>query len=95
MTAVAVRTGSGRAALIFVDNAARDVYGERYLEAPEELLDLRLNAEAEHVLAALREEHAGLARAAAARGLPAPPREETASRLRARVATWVAAARLP
>jgi spermidine synthase len=94
ITAVSVRTGTGRAALIFVDNAAREVYGERYLEAPEELLDLLVRTEANQVLGALREEHAALAREAEGRGLPTPRREEVASRLRARVATW-AAAKLP
>ena len=92
ITAVSVRTGAGRAALIFVDNVARDVYGERYLEAPEELLDLRLKTEADQVLATLREEHARLSRERAG---GTPSREETSARLRARVATWVAEARLP
>jgi len=78
-----------------VDNAARDVYGERYLDAPEELLDLRLRTEADAVMGALKEEHARLSRDAAALGLPAPPLEETSARLRARVATWVAEARVP
>jgi hypothetical protein len=90
ITAVSVQTGRGRAALIFVDNTARDVYGERYLEAPQELLDLRLQGETARVLGALREEHGLLSREAAARGLPAPSRDETSARLRARVATWVA-----
>ena len=91
ITAVSVRTGAGRAALVFVDNARREVYGERYLEAPEELLDLRVRTEADKVFGALREEHAALARAAEGHGLPIPRREEVASRLRARVATWAAA----
>ncbi|HEX5041640.1 MAG TPA: fused MFS/spermidine synthase [Candidatus Polarisedimenticolaceae bacterium] len=92
ITAVAVRTGTGRAALIFVDNAARDVYGERYLEAPEDSLDGRVKEEADRVLGTLREEHALLVAEA---GGTVPTREATAARLRARVATWVAAASLP
>jgi hypothetical protein len=95
ITAVSLGTGTGRAALIFVDNAARDVYGERYFEAPESELEAHVRAEAGEVLDALRQEHAALVREAARRGLPAPSREEVASSLRRRVAAWVAAGELP
>jgi spermidine synthase len=53
ITAVTMRTGQGRAALLFVDNVAQVIYGETYLAADEADLDARVSATATAVLAAL------------------------------------------
>ncbi|MBK7189812.1 MAG: hypothetical protein IPH86_14340 [bacterium] len=53
ITAITMRTGTGRAALLFVDNAERSIYGETYLAAAESALDARIAAVAADVLSAL------------------------------------------
>ncbi|MBK9470819.1 MAG: fused MFS/spermidine synthase [bacterium] len=53
ITAITMRTGTGRAALLFVDNAERSIYGETYLAAGESALDARIAAVAADVLSAL------------------------------------------
>jgi hypothetical protein len=53
ITAITMRTGTGRAALLFVDNAEQSIYGETYLAAAESALDARIAAVAADVLSAL------------------------------------------
>ncbi|MBE0567379.1 MAG: fused MFS/spermidine synthase [Krumholzibacteria bacterium] len=53
ITSVTMSTGRGRAALMFVDNAERTIYGETYLAADEDLLEARILAVSTDVLAAL------------------------------------------
>jgi spermidine synthase len=65
ITAVTMRTGHGRAALMFVDNAAREIYGEIYVEAEREAaLDEAIAATSEEVLRALEGRWRELAAAA-------------------------------
>jgi spermidine synthase len=59
ITAVTMRVGARRGVVVFVDNAVREVYAERYVDAPEGELDARLAAIASRVLAGLRSEYAG------------------------------------
>ena len=61
IAAVTMRTGTGRAALLFVDNAAREIYGEGYLDAEESVLDARIATVAGTILSALQSEAAALA----------------------------------
>ena len=86
ISAVAVRIGSSRGVVIFVDNAVREVYGQRYQDGSSAELDAALPAYAGEVLAALREAYEQAAAAAAARGLRLPPAAETLDRLRGVVA---------
>jgi len=92
ITAVVMRVGTDRGVVMFVDNAARDVYGQRYEDAPDAELDARLAAIAGHVLGGLRGEYDAAGRAAASRGAAVPDRETTAARLRGRIAELIAAA---
>jgi spermidine synthase len=39
ISAVAMQVGATRGAVVFVDNEARDIYAQRYVDAPEETLD--------------------------------------------------------
>jgi spermidine synthase len=86
ISAVQVRIGESRGVVIFVDNAVREVYGQRYRDGSSEELDAELPAFAGEVLAALREVYQREAAVATARGLPLPPAEATLDRLRATVA---------
>lgn len=53
ITAVTMQTGKGRAALLFVDNTERTIYGETYLDGEGAALDARVATVAAEVLAAL------------------------------------------
>jgi spermidine synthase len=81
IAAVAMRVGSGRGVLVFADSERREIYGERYLDAPEEEIDARLSALADEVLEAL---------GVAYLGEPAHDRSAIAARLRAEVARRLA-----
>jgi spermidine synthase len=86
ISAVEVRVGTSRGAVIFVDNAVREVYGQRYEDGSTEELDAALPAFAGEVLATLREVYEQEAAAATSRGLVLPPEQATLDRLRAAVA---------
>ena len=86
ISAVEVRVGTSRGAVIFVDNAVREVYGQRYQNGSTEELDAALPAFAGEVLATLREVYEQEAAAATSRGLVLPPQQATLDRLRAAVA---------
>jgi len=88
LTAVTMSVGQDRGVVVFVDNARREVYGQRYLDAPDDELARHLGAIATDVLTALAADYD--AEAAAATGSPLPRREVLAARLRARVAELVA-----
>jgi spermidine synthase len=85
ISAVQIRIGSSRGVVIFADNAAREIYGQRYQDGSTEELDVALPAFAHEVLAALREVYRRELAASATRGLRLPPAEETLSRLRTAV----------
>jgi hypothetical protein len=74
---------------MFVDNAAREIYGQLYLDGRDDELDDALESFADEVLAALRgirEEEAARARA---RGQAAPADGPTLDRMRRRIETMV------
>ncbi|HEY5657674.1 MAG TPA: spermidine synthase, partial [Myxococcota bacterium] len=83
ISAVDVRVGRSRGKIVFVDNAARNVYGQRYRDGSRAELDVALPAFATEVLAALRSAYEEQAAAAASRGLELPPAEDTLAHLRA------------
>jgi len=87
ISAVQVRVGDSRGVVIFVDNAVREVYGQRYQDGSTEDLDVELPAFAGEVLAALRDAYEKEAAAYASRGLALPPDERTLDHLRAVVAS--------
>jgi spermidine synthase len=87
ISAVQVRVGDSRGVVIFVDNAVREVYGQRYQDGSTEALDVELPAFAGEVLAALRDAYEKEAAAYASRGLALPPDERTLDHLRAVVAS--------
>jgi spermidine synthase len=86
ISAVQIRIGTSRGLVIFADNAAREIYGQRYQDGSTEELDLALPAFAGEVLASLRAVYAQEVAASASRGMPLPPAEATLDRLRAEVA---------
>jgi spermidine synthase len=86
ISAVQIRIGSSRGLVIFADNAAREIYGQRYQDGSTEQLDAELPAFAHEVLASLRGVYEQEVAASALRGQSLPPAEETLDRLRAEVA---------
>jgi spermidine synthase len=91
ISAVEVRIGTSRGTVIFVDNAAREVYGQHYQDGSSGELDAGLPAFARQVLARLREVYEAEAASAVSRGRPLPPAEATLDRLRAVVVAEIAA----
>jgi spermidine synthase len=83
ISAVQTRVGSSRGTVLFVDNAAREIYGQLYRDGDSAELDVVLPAFAGEVLAALRDTYEKEAAASLARGLRLPPTLETLDRLRA------------
>ncbi len=85
ITAVTMRVGEGRGVVVFADNLAREVYAERYVDAPEQELDERLAAIAARVLGGLREEYD----ASAVGGRP-PAQDELRAQLKRAAASLAA-----
>jgi len=86
ISAVQVRVGDSRGTVLFVDNEAREIYGQRYQNGSSAELDVALPAFAGEVLAALRDAYDEETATSTARGLRLPPAAETLDRLRAVVA---------
>jgi hypothetical protein len=57
ISAVKVGVGEERAAVIFVDNRARIIYGQRYIDADKEELEARVRQFADDVMKNLRIAH--------------------------------------
>ncbi len=89
ISAVAMRIGDTRAAVVFVDNERRDLYGQRYLDGQGADLDREVAGFAGRVLTRLRREYTEASARAAARGLDLPTEAELAAALRSRVAAAV------
>jgi spermidine synthase len=86
ISAVTMRIGGTRAAVVFVDNRAREIYGQVYLDGNDRELDAALRSLADRVLVALQGVYdAELAQARDA-GFALPPPEPTLSRMRTRIA---------
>lgn len=58
LSAVTMRVGSERGAVVFVDNAAREIFAQRYVDAPAEALDATLREVGLGGLEAARAAHA-------------------------------------
>jgi spermidine synthase len=86
ISAVQIRIGTSRGLVIFVDNAKREIYGQRYQDGSTAELDAALPAFAHEVLASLRAVYNREAIASASQGLALPPAQVTLDRLRAEVA---------
>jgi len=91
ITAVTMRVGEDRGVVLFVDNDRREIYGQRYVDAPDREIDARLDGVASAVLTALGEDYALAAAESATGGGRSPERGVVERRLRARVAALVAA----
>jgi hypothetical protein len=86
ISAVQIRVGSSRGVVIFADNAAREIYGQRYQDGTSEELDAELPAFAREVLAGLRAVYQQEVATSTARGSRLPPAAETLDRFRAEIA---------
>jgi len=90
ISAVGMRVGDTRAAVVFVDNERREIYGQRYFDGKPEDLDREVPAFAAEVIRQLRSSYDELQREARRSGEPVPQEGVAAKRLRERVATAVA-----
>lgn len=75
ISAVMARAGPQRAATVFVDNAAREIFGQRYFSGPD--LEQNIAAFSKTVMDALQAVYNGEVRRARARGRPLPAARET------------------
>jgi spermidine synthase len=82
ISAVMVRIGEERAAVIFVDNRSRTIYGQKYIDARKEDLEGRVRIFAEDVLSSLRAAYQREAILAARNGRAYPPAPTTLQRMR-------------
>jgi hypothetical protein len=90
ISAVAMRIGETRGAVVFVDNDRRQVYGQRYIDGGPDEVDALLRAVSDRTMASVRRAYEDLA-AEVGRGGP-PGEALVAERLRAQVARSLAAA---
>jgi spermidine synthase len=67
LTAVTLRVGAERGVVLLVDNAAREVWAESYVDAPAGEVDARIRRLADRLLASLRAERARAAGAPSSR----------------------------
>ena len=81
--AVLVRVGSERAAVVFVDNRARFIYGQRYFDGPAKELDESIGRFVEGVFAALEEVYRKEAIQAKKQGKKLPDSNATHGAMRA------------
>ncbi len=91
LSAVAMRIGDSRAVVMFVDNDRREIYGERYIDAGPDTLDLLVARFASDNTASLRSEYLQMAEEARRRGEAAPSEGDAVRRLKRRVEAAVAA----
>jgi spermidine synthase len=84
VSAVVIRIGDTRAAVVLADSGRRRVFGERYLDAPAEALDAAVERFAADSLALLRAEYDDAVEKARGRGGALPSEEELVRRLEVR-----------
>jgi len=87
--AVTARVGRDRGTVMFADPATRTLFGERYVDAPEDDLDGILGAVAERVLDAVRDDHRAWIESLPPAARP-PRREQVEARIRKVVAEILA-----
>lgn len=80
ISAVIVRMSDERAAVMFVDNAARKIYGQRYLDAPD--LDKQIHQFADGVMSDMETAYRQEARRALTEGKAFPARKSTLQRIK-------------
>ena len=85
ITAVTMHVGEARGVVVFVDNAVREIYGQRYVDAPTPELDRHLQGLSAQVLDAVRREYARLVESEAAAGRTAPDRARLVRGVRAAI----------
>jgi spermidine synthase len=90
VSAVTMRIGDTRAAVVFVDNDRRDIYGQRYFDGRADELDAVIRKFASEALGSLREAYEQVAAESRRRGEPLPAEALTVQRLKERVASTVA-----
>ncbi len=89
ISAVKVGVGEERVAVIFVDNRARTVFGQLYIDAPREKLDSRILRFTEDVMSGLKQTYKEEAAVAASHGKSYPPLTTTMDRLKNVIATKI------
>jgi spermidine synthase len=91
LAAVKMRIGESRAVVMFVDNARREVFGERYIDAGPDELDALVDRFAVATVESARADYARLADEARRRGDRAPAEAVALDRLRRHVRRAVGA----
>ena len=80
LSAVIVRISDERAAVMFVDNSARKIYGQRYLDAPG--LDAKIHRFTDGVMSDIEAAYRQEARTALAEGRTFPSQEPALQRIK-------------
>lgn len=84
-----MRVGKGRAVVMFVDNRAREIYGQLYLDGHNEELDERIRRFSDDVMESLNTGYRKEAERVKSEGRAYPPATATASVLRTIVSSKV------
>lgn len=84
ISAVMARAGQERAAAIFVDNAAREIYGQRYFSGPN--LNQSISEFVAAVMRAVQSAYDSEAQSASRQGHQYPPAHATMMRIRGTIA---------
>ncbi len=77
ISAVKVRVGEERAAVIFVDNRTRKIFGQKYIDATKDKLEDRVSRYAEEVLRGVKGTYDRESASAGNAGTPLPPAGQT------------------
>jgi spermidine synthase len=88
VSAVTVRVGDTRAAVMLVDNDRREILGQRYLDASGEELEVAAARLAGEALGLLGKSYEDLEAEARRRGAPRPTEAAAAAGFRERIAAW-------
>jgi len=86
ISAVTMRIGKTRGVVVFVDNRAREIYGQVYLDGADRELDGTLRSLADQVLGSLERVYDDELERVRRTGMPLPRPEPTLDHMRARIA---------
>jgi spermidine synthase len=92
ISAVKVRIGEDRAAVMFVDNRTRTIYGQRYIDADKEELEVRVSRYTDDVLSSLKAAYQREAILAGQTGKVLPPAGKTLPMIKKIIATMTGGA---